>query len=152
MEEENVFDALDKEEFEECGSRDAFMALKPDDTPPIVPIQLEELRLHQQRDLLYQRIAARLGKEENSIRFWARRSPILVRAWGQTDFHFIPTPNPVLHLVHYGKLRRHPGGRRLYVYLKGLFYWPMMAVDCYAVERDCVSFAKSRVLLRRHLN
>lgn len=58
--------------------------------------------------------------------------------------------NRVLHLSHYSKLAAHPGGRRLYQYLRSDFYWPSMAVDCYAVARNCISCARNRVLLRKN--
>ena len=51
------------------------------------------------------------------------------------------------HLSHYTKLAVHQGGRRLYYYLNRHFYWPSLALGCYAVARSCTSCAKNRLLL-----
>ena len=42
----------------------------------------------------------------------------------------------VLGLSHYAKLAGHPGGRKLYKTLRRHFYWPSMALDCYAVAKN----------------
>ena len=55
----------------------------------------------------------------------------------------------MLHLEHYPKLASHPGGRRLYYSLRRDYYWPSMAVDCYATVKNCVTFAMNRVKLRK---
>ena len=48
------------------------------------------------------------------------------------------------------KLAGHPGGRKLYKTLRGYFYWPTMAVDCYAVAKNCTACARERVKLRKN--
>ncbi|CDF32470.1 unnamed protein product [Chondrus crispus] len=56
----------------------------------------------------------------------------------------------VLGLSHYAKLAGHPGGRKLYKTLRRYFYWPTMALDCYAVAKNCAACARERVKLRRN--
>ncbi|CDF40830.1 unnamed protein product [Chondrus crispus] len=56
----------------------------------------------------------------------------------------------VLGLRHYAKLAGHPGGRKLYKTLRRYFYWPAMALDCYAVAKNCAACARERVKLRRN--
>ena len=55
----------------------------------------------------------------------------------------------ILHLEHYPKTASHPGGRKLYYYLRRDFYWPSMAVDCYATVKNCVTCVKNRIALRK---
>ena len=42
-----------------------------------------------------------------------------------------------LGLSHYDKLAGHPRGRKLYETLGICLYWPAMALDCYAVTKNC---------------
>ncbi|CDF36784.1 unnamed protein product [Chondrus crispus] len=56
----------------------------------------------------------------------------------------------VLSLSHYAKLAGRPGGRKLYKTLRRYFYWPTMALDCYAVAKNCAACARERVKLRRN--
>ncbi|CDF35613.1 unnamed protein product [Chondrus crispus] len=56
----------------------------------------------------------------------------------------------VLGLSHYAKLAGHPGGRKLYKTLRRYFYWPTMALNCYAVAKNCATCARERVKLRRN--
>ena len=44
----------------------------------------------------------------------------------------------------------HPGGRKLYYSLRRDYYWPDMAVDCYATVRECVTCARNRIKLRKN--
>ena len=53
----------------------------------------------------------------------------------------------VLHLSHQAEMAGHPGGRKLYYSLWRDFYWPAMAVDCYATVRECVTCAGNRIKL-----
>ena len=53
-------------------------------------------------------------------------------------------------LSYYAKLAGHPGGRKLYKTLRRQFYWPSMALDCYAVANNCAACARERVKLRRN--
>ena len=57
---------------------------------------------------------------------------------------------PALGLSHYAKLAGHPGGRKLYKTLRRYFYWPTMALDCYAVAKNCAACAGERVKLRKN--
>ena len=54
----------------------------------------------------------------------------------------------VLGLSHYAKLVGHPGGRKLYKLWRRYFYSPTMALDGYAVAKNCVACARERVKLR----
>ena len=56
----------------------------------------------------------------------------------------------VLGLSHYAKLAGQPGGRKLYNTLRRYFYWPTMALDCYAVAKNCAACAREREKLRRN--
>ncbi|CDF38075.1 unnamed protein product [Chondrus crispus] len=56
----------------------------------------------------------------------------------------------VLGLSHYAKLAGHPGGRKLYKTLRRYFYWPTMALDCYAVAKNCAACARERVKFRKN--
>ena len=55
----------------------------------------------------------------------------------------------ILNLEHYPKTASHPGGRKLYYSLRRDFYWPSMAVECYATVKNCVTCAKNRIALRK---
>ena len=57
----------------------------------------------------------------------------------------------VLYANHYSKLAGHPGGRKLYYRLRRHYYWPAMAVDCYATVRRCPHCARNRIKLRRNV-
>ena len=52
-------------------------------------------------------------------------------------------------LSHYAKLAGHPGGRKLYKAFRRYFHWPTMALDCYAVAKNCAACARERVKLRK---
>ena len=58
----------------------------------------------------------------------------------------------VLYISHHAKLAAHPDGRKMYATLQRFLYWPSMAVDVYAVPRNCASCAKNRISLRKHRN
>lgn len=58
----------------------------------------------------------------------------------------------VLHLRQYKKPSRHLGGRRLYHFLRGSFYWSSMCSDWYKTVRTCFTCTRIRVNLRRHNN
>ncbi|CDF40870.1 unnamed protein product [Chondrus crispus] len=48
------------------------------------------------------------------------------------------------------KIGRPPGRQELYKTLRRYFYWPTMALDCYAVAKNCAACAWERVKLRRN--
>ncbi|CDF36419.1 unnamed protein product [Chondrus crispus] len=56
----------------------------------------------------------------------------------------------VLGVSHYAKLAGHSGGRKLYKTLRRYFYWPTLALDCYAVAKNCAACARERVKLRKN--
>ena len=56
----------------------------------------------------------------------------------------------VLGVSHYAKLAGHPRGRKLNKTLRRHFYWPTMALDCYAVAKNCAACARERVKLRKN--
>ncbi|CDF38384.1 unnamed protein product [Chondrus crispus] len=86
---------------------------------------------------------------------WRTRK-ILTRTLCRTAAEFVQVVIPqslrdgVLGLSHYAKLAGHPGGRELYKTLRRYFYWPTMALDCYAVAKNCAACARERVKLRRN--
>ena len=51
----------------------------------------------------------------------------------------------VVYISHHAKLAAHSGGRKMYGTLRSFLYWPSMAVDAYAVPRNCLSCAKKRI-------
>ena len=56
----------------------------------------------------------------------------------------------VLGSSHYAKLAGHPGGRKLYKTLRRCFYWPTVALNCYAVAHICAACAREWVKLRKN--
>ena len=56
----------------------------------------------------------------------------------------------VLVLSHYAKLTGHFGERKLYKTLRRHFYWPTMALDSYAVAKNCAACSRERVKLRKN--
>ena len=54
-------------------------------------------------------------------------------------------------LNHRPKLAAHPGCRKLYYRIKCHFYWPALALDCYATVRNCPECACNRVKLRKNV-
>ena len=58
----------------------------------------------------------------------------------------------VLHIHHYSGQAEHPGGRKLYNFIRPHMYWPALAVDCYALVRRCATCAKNRIKLRLKVN
>ena len=59
-------------------------------------------------------------------------------------------PPCVLHIQHHAKLSAYPGGRKLYTSLRRDFYWPSIAADAYGTVKNCVTYAKNRVTLRKN--
>ena len=119
--------------------------------PPLVPITRDELVYEQTNDKDCRNIVARLARGEG-LPFAVDDQGILFRTTAGDQQIYIPRPlrDRVLRLSHYSKLSGHPGGRRLYHFLRRSFYWPSMAVDCYGVAKNCPSCARNRVLLRKH--
>lgn len=55
-------------------------------------------------------------------------------------------------LARSSKLAGHPGQSRMFYTFSCTYNWPHMAVDISAIVRNCHSFARHRVKLRKHLN
>lgn len=55
----------------------------------------------------------------------------------------------ILFLNHYPITAGHPGGRKLYYRIRKDFYWPSLAVDCYATVRGYPACARERIKLRQ---
>ena len=119
--------------------------------PDLVAITPEELLREQSSDEFCRSILSRLRKGERPP-FAVDTEGFLVRIAAEREQLVIPLSLQarVLHLSHYARLAGHPGGRRLYYYLTRYFYWPSMAIGCYAVARNCTSCAKNRLLLRKN--
>ena len=138
-------------------SDDILLSLEALRDPRLVPIPEEEFLREQRSDPFCQDIVLRLVRGEGFP--CVGPTPYVTDAEGflfriANENHQIVVPaslrERVLHLSHFSKLAGHPGGRRLYAFLKRNFYWPAMAVDCYAVSKNCVTCARNRVLLRRN--
>ena len=55
----------------------------------------------------------------------------------------------VLHLEHNTICGGHSGGRRMYQSLRRVYYWPRLALDCYATVSNCEACAQERVPLQK---
>ena len=57
----------------------------------------------------------------------------------------------ILHVHHLSLLASHPGGRKMYYQIRKDWYWPALAVECYATVRNCPHCAKNRIKLRKNV-
>lgn len=55
----------------------------------------------------------------------------------------------LLTLSHHGKIMGYRVGRCLYLSINKTFHWLSMIMNCYAVSRNCISYACSRVTLQK---
>ena len=117
--------------------------------PLLLPINLEELLRSQLSDNFCASIRSRLNEGEG-LPFALDADGVLCRTVQRVPQIVVPHSlrSRVLHLSHYPKLSGHPGGRKMYKTLARHFYWPALAVDCYAVARNCSACARERVTLR----
>ena len=148
-EEPSTSDILDEYEF----SDKLLLASEGIAEPALTPITHSEILLEQQRDALCTEIRSKMEQGDvNQRSFMVDDEGILLRTASGGHQIVVPTSlQPrVLRIAHYSKISGHPGGRRLYQYLRRNFYWPSMAVDCYAVSKNCVQCARNRVRLRQH--
>ena len=139
---------------EDFGPCDAILALGHEDEDQLEPITPEELLREQSRDPFCQGIRSRLEDGER-IPFstdTAEGGGLLTRTSSERNQIVIPPPlrERILKISHYARTSAHPGGRRLYTSLRRDFYWPSMAMDCYAVARSCTSCARNRIKLRKN--
>lgn len=130
---------------------DVNLSLTIDSSLSFVSIALDEIRLPQDTDGFCRTIGARLGKGERvlfvlsgDIIFFCSVDGIEQVVEPQS---LIPH---VLQLSRHAKMPEQQGGRSLYQSLLPIFCWPNMSVDCYAIVRSCVSFAKNMVTLQRN--
>ena len=115
-------------------------------------ITLEELVVAQHNDAFCAEISRRLN-EGVKMPFAEDDNGLLVRTANSDHQIVIPhsLKQRVLTLNHYPLLAGHPGGRKLYQRIKRHFYWPALAVDCYALVRNCTECAKNRIKLRKNV-
>ena len=120
--------------------------------PDLAPIMPIELRRAQESDFELRSLRSRLERGvDNRLPYALDDDGLIYRSADGHKQLLIPRSlQPrVLQLSHYAKMAGHPGGRRLYHFLKRNFYWPSMSLDCYGVSRNCVQCARNRVRLRR---
>ena len=114
------------------------------------PISIEELLVAQQQDALCTDIRRKLDAGE-AMSFKMNEDGLLCRIMEHEQIVVPQSLRPrVLHIYHYARLSGHPGGRKLYHAIKRHFYWPALAVDCYATVRRCATCAKNRLKLRQN--
>ena len=115
------------------------------------PISIEELLKAQLTDAFSVDVRRRLNKAEVNA-FDLDDNGILVRTSDKGNQIVAPQSlkDRILHINHYPKLAGHPGGRKMYYKIRKDFYWPALAVDCYATVRRCPHCARNRIKLRRN--
>lgn len=83
-------------------------------------------------------MAFSVSKEEQFFRIFYGEKQIVVRKAHKTK---------LLCLSRYAKATGHPGGRRLYRFLRRFLHRLSMSVDCYAKARNCATCAGNCVWL-----
>ena len=116
------------------------------------PISMEEITVAQHSDNFCTDIARRLN-EGVVLPFSHDENGLLVRAAFQSPQIVVPQElkKRVLFLNHYPSLAGHPGGRKLYHRIRRHFYWPALAIDCYATVRNCPDCARNIIKLRKNV-
>ena len=111
----------------------------------------EEIARHQMTDEFCTTIRQYLNQGEK-IPFLVDDTGVLVRTVEADPQVVVPhAPKArVLNMGHHTTLAGHPGGRKMYYTLRKDYYWPALAVDCYATVRNCSDCARERVKLRRN--
>lgn len=114
------------------------------------PITTEELKREQAADPFCQRHADCLAGGRPAPGYGISSEGVLFRHKMGCEQIVVPKAlQPrVLHLAHHSKLAGHPGGNRLYKYLRRSFFWKSMAFDCYLTVKNCTDCAKNRIFLR----
>ena len=131
---------------------DHLLAIEKTKEPQFQKITMEELLSSQHNDAFCAEISRRLNGGEK-LSFSHDDNGLLVRTTHPE--HQIVVPHSlkkrVLYLNHYPVLAGHPGGRKLYHRIRRHFYWPALAVDCYATVRNCPECARERLKLRKNV-
>lgn len=136
--------------FSELG---AVLATKEEDEEVLQPIKIEELFLEQAHDKFCLELCHRLTDGEGiEISVHENRDGLVVRNGNEVHQIVVPfsVSSKVLLLSYQVKTAGHPEGRKLYHTLQSVYYWPSMALKCYATARGCATSAQSRIELRRH--
>lgn len=115
-----------------------------------VPVTTEEMSREQFAYLFCMKICARLNEGED-LPFEVNDIGYLVRMVKCTPQVVVSNSlqSKILQLSHFLRLSGHPSGRTLYLTLRNDFYWPVMAIDCYAMERFCTECPKIRFQFRK---
>ena len=119
----------------------------------LAAITLEELHLAQASDPFCKVIFSRLiGRED--LPFAVDDRGFLSRYVEAFPQIVIPQTlkSRVLYIRHHAKLGAHPGGKKMYGTMRRFLCWLSMAVDAYAVSRNCVSCAKNMIYVRQDRN
>ena len=132
---------------------DAILATEEttDDEAMLRPVSVEELIQAQTSDPFCVRIRQRLNGGQQ-LPFEGNDEGLLCRRVEQYQQIIVPPElRPrILHIGHHARLAGAPGGRKLYTTLRREYYWPTMALDCYATVRNCAHCARNRLKLRRN--
>ena len=116
----------------------------------LVPVGREEPLRHQLTDLFCAGIRRRINRGDH-VPFALDEGGTLVRTVYDTPQVVIPQDLQarILYMGHHALLAGHSGERKMFYTLSKEYYWPSLAVDCYATTRNCVHCAKERVKLRK---
>ena len=117
------------------------------------PISQDELVVSQLNDQFCSEIRRRLNEGEG-IAFEIDENGLLIRVGEHGPQIVVPhsLKQKILHVNHYAKTAGHPGGRKLYQRIRRHFYWPALAVDCYATVKRCPHCASNRFKLRQNVS
>ena len=149
------YDDRDGDEFMEWDydSQDAILATEETlaNEAQLQPVTVQELLQAQQFDAFCMAIRERLNAGHD-LPFEANEAGLLERRVERYQQVIVPPDlRPrILYAGHHAKLAGAPGGRKLYMTLRREYYWPTMAMDCYATVRNCAECAKNRLKLRRN--
>lgn len=129
----------------------SLLVIEPAVEPLNVPITEEELFLEQAEDKFCKSLVSRLNRGDK-VPFSCNLEGVLCRFADGNDRLVLSgsLQQRVLQLSHRSEMAGHLGGPRLYYFLRKSFYWPTMAMECYAVARNCITCCRNRVLLRRN--
>ena len=133
---------------------DEILSATDDPAPPYAafePIGVEELLAAQLNDQFCADIRRRINQNEASS-FEFDDNGLLIRSGDKRSQIVAPhsLKERILYINHHAKLAGHPGGRKLYHNIRKDFYWPALAVDCYATVRRCPHCARNRIKLRQN--
>ena len=133
---------------------DAAMAVEPAEvTEPLTPLTIEERLEEQKEDEFCQEARARIANNPECQYFEDHHGLICRRAQKEYAGQIIlpkTLRRQAFHLAYYPRLAGHPGGPRMYQTLRRTFYWPSMGLDAYRTVRQCSSYTRERITLRKH--